>query len=447
MHKLIYSLLLLLLVTPVQALSGQQDYAYQAVLSESDQSLQRVELPIDVILALTRSNLSDLAVFNVNGKQLPHSITRTPKTVTYLSLELPFHKFDRFLRQHSKTVTTREQSQQADTLSELRTTETVAVQSGRKDYLIELSADQKTPGFDRIELTWTHEPASQLLEVKLEVGNELDQLRVIKSRKSLTNQESKDLKWRSIEKIPANQKYLRLTPVNEVTRFELQKVSGHYRESQNAPVLTYQLDPEIGEEEAGRFYTFKFPSMVSAEAMRIVPTDANRVISGDLYATWGNTENRQRIRSGFRQHNISATDVKPSKPIKLSPRPYKKIWFTSRTELAEAPRVELIYPQYELIFLGDDMGPYTLAWGNYESKVKATDLAGILEGNLQQARQRGTLVNLGSIEQSGGPSRLAPQPALPWKKWLLWALLILAAIVTGRMAFKLYNEMNNPQLT
>ncbi|MCP4390443.1 MAG: DUF3999 domain-containing protein, partial [Gammaproteobacteria bacterium] len=32
---------------------------------------------------------------------------------------------------------------------------------------------------------------------------------------------------------------------------------------------------------------------------------------------------------------------------------------------------------------------------------------------------------------------------LPWKKWLLWALLVMAALVTGRMAFRLYREMNS----
>jgi len=447
MFKILYAFLLLSLLGPVRAATSQQDYAYQALLSETGQSLQRLELPIDVILALTRSDLGDLAVFNLNGKPLPHAVMRTPETVTELSLMLPFHEFDRFLQQHSKTITTREQNQQANSLSELQTTETIAIQSVRKDYLIELSVGGKTPDYDRIELKWVHEPASQLLEVRVEVGNELDKLRVIKPRKSLTNHESEDLNWRSIQSIPGNQKYMRLTPVNEVTRFELQNVSGYYRQSKEAPVLTTLFDPEVSEEEAGRFYSFKFPSAVYADAIRIVPGETNSVLSGDLYATWGNTETRKRIKNSFRQHNINADDIKPSKPIKLGRRTYKNIWFTSREELSEAPRVELIYPQYELIFLGDDNGPYTLAWGNHESTSRANDLTAILEGNLQQAQQRGILVRLGSIEESGGPSRLSPQPALPWKKWLLWSLLILAAIITGRMAFKLYNEMNNPQPT
>lgn len=441
MRNLLYSLIMLLWFAPVMAETTPLDFAYKTRLGESEQALQRIELPIDVILALTRSDLSDLAVFNFRDELVPHAITRKPRTVIDHSPELPFFEFDRYLRQNSRTITTREQNQQENSLSELETTETVAVQSVRKDYLIELSIDGEVPNFDRIELSWTHEPASQLLEVRIEAGDELDKLRVIKSRKSLTNRESGDVNWRSIKGIPRNKKYLRLTPVNDVTSFELQGVRGHYREFKEAPVLTYRIDPDLSEQDTGQFYRFNFPSVVRAESMRIIPTDSNRVIKGDLYGIWGNNESRQRLRTGYRQHNLRADDVKPSKPIGLPRRHYKSIWFTTQADLIEAPRVELIYPQYEVIFLGDDNGPYTLAWGNHEIKGPTTDLTGILKGSLKQARQQSALVAFNVIQESGGPSRLAPQPTPPWKKWLLWTLLILAAIVTGRMAFKLYHEM------
>ncbi len=174
MHKMLFPIVLLTLASMVKAETIPEDYAYRARLSETDQALQRVVLPIDVIINLTHSDLSDLAVFNFSDKQLPHAITRTPKTVIEHNLQLAFHEFDRFQRQNSKTVITREQTQQADSLSELQTTETIAVQSLRKDYLIELSVNDKTPNFDRIQLTWAHEPAGQILEVRVEVGNELD---------------------------------------------------------------------------------------------------------------------------------------------------------------------------------------------------------------------------------------------------------------------------------
>jgi len=437
--------LLLLGFAPVLAANNLQDYAYQTVMSQSGQQLQRVELPIEVILNLRSPELNDLAVFNVDGKALPHSIIRTPDSVTDRVIDLPFHEFDRFQRRHSKTVTTREQNQQANTISELETTETVAVQTKRKDYLIELTPQDEPHKLDHIELEWSHQPASQLLEVRVEVGNELDQLRVIKSRKSLTNRESDDRSWRSIEQIPGQYHYMRLTPVNEVTSFELQKVSGYYREVTAAPALTHQIDPEMSVDDGDKFYFFKYPSVINAEAIRIVPASAHSVINGDLYGTWGNLEQRKPIQFGFSQHNIGDAEIKPSQPIRLPRRLYTSLSFTTKTDLPNPPRVELLYPSYEVIFLGDGNGPYTVAWGNYEIEARNTELSALLEGNLRDAQQRSTSVKPGLIEEAGGAARLAPPTELPWQKWLLWSLLVAAALVTGRMSLSLYREMNNPQ--
>jgi hypothetical protein len=439
------SLLVLLGFAPALAANNLQDYAYQAVLSQTGQQLQRVDLPIEVILDLKSPDLNDLAVFNVNGKALPHSITRAPERVTDRVLDLPFYEFNRFLQQHSKTVTKREQNKRADTITELETTETIAVQSVRKDYLLELGTRDSALKFDRIELQWTHQPASQILKVRVEVGNELDQLRVIEPHKSLTNRESDDRSWRSIEQIPGRYRYLRLTPVNKITSFELQKASGHYREITPAPEITHQIDLDVRLEDGDRIYFLQYPSAIKAEAIRIIPANADSVINGDLYGTWGKIEQPTPIRFGFSQHNIADAGVKPSQPIRLPRRAYTSLSFTTKTDLPDTPRIELVYPQYEVIFLGDGNGPYTLAWGNHEFKARTNELSALLEGNLRDAQQRSAVVRLGSIGEAGGVTRLIAQAELPWKKWLLWSLLVAAALVTGRMSLSLFREMNNPQ--
>jgi len=122
-----------MLLVPTLAIGAQTDFAYQASLSEVGQPLQRVPLPLEIILDLTRADLGDIAVFNAQGKQQVHTIMRAPEPVQEISRTLLFHEFSRFMRQHSKTVTTREQNQQAGSLSELETTETVPVQTLRKD--------------------------------------------------------------------------------------------------------------------------------------------------------------------------------------------------------------------------------------------------------------------------------------------------------------------------
>ena len=442
MPRLILSLLLLMLGSQAQAVPEIRDYAFQAVIGESDQKLQRIELPLEVILALTSPSLGDLAVFNVDGKQMPHSVAVTPDTFVERKLDLPFHKFDRFQRQQTKIVTTREQNQQQNSISELETTETIAIQALHNDYLIELAPDDNYRGYDRLELQWRHEPAGQILEVRVEVGNELDRLRGIR-RKSLANNESGDPDWRSIKSIPAGNKYLRLTPINDVTRFELSAVTGHYREKQAAPTLVYEITPKLVSDEAGEFYFFEYPSMVTAESMRIVPGDNHSIIVGDLYtSSRSEPDIRQLVETNFRQHNIADAEVQPSRPFNIKRLRPAGIWFSSRSALPTLPRVELGYPQYEVVFLGDGNGPYRLAWGSHATQAPAANLSALLDGSLRDTRQRGAPVRLGPTDEAGGVSRLSPESTLPWQKWLLWGLLILAAIVTGRMAYRLYGEMN-----
>ena len=92
--------------------------------------------------------------------------------------------------------------------------------------------------------------------------------------------------------------------------------------------------------------------------------------------------------------------------------------------------------------IADGNSPYRLAWGNHEVKVAPPTLKGLVSSaEWADAEIVGTL----ATEEAGGVSRLAAEPALPWKKWLLWALLIIGVFIAGRMAVTLYREMNQPE--
>ena len=421
------------------------DYAFQAQLSQSDDALQRVVLPAKVLESLAQRNLGDIAVFNASGKVMPQLVSRTRAEVREQRIDLPFHEFDRFLKQRSKTVTTREQNQQDGQLSELATTEVVEVESVQKDFLIELRPDGEQREYERIEFEWRHEPASQVLQLRAEAGDDLDRLQTIAARKSLTNRESDDVTWRSLGNVAARHGYLRLTALNDIDSFELLGAIGHYREYGPEPRTALEVTPQIIDEDGARFYRFELPSALSPEAMRIVPAAANSILRGDLYLQLRDTDHRSLIKQGFRQHNLEGAEVRPSAPLTLPQYVYTEIWFKLDADSDTRPRVELIYPQRELTFLGDGDGPYTLAWGNHAVATAPPSLRGLVEIDDAAGDPVATEVTLLAIEEAGGTERLKPTPALPWKKWLLWTLLIGAALLTGRMALKLYREMNAEQ--
>ncbi len=432
----------LLLSLPLQASVTSSDFAWQATLAGDDHELQRIELPLEVLLALTRGDLRDLVVFNADGKPLPLTITPTPATRGEGRRDLPFYEFSRFQAQESKTITTREQSSQDGALSEIETTQTVTIEARRPDYLVELKPQDDTPHFERIELRWEHEPAEQILELRVETGNALDALRVLQARKSLASRGSEDVDWRSIGGVPRQHRYLRLTPSASADRFELLEVTGVYRETRPAPVMRHRIEPDKVDIGGRSLYRFSLPSRVQPASLRILPAESHRAIDGDLWAGDADFDQARRIHYGFSQHNFANDGIKPSRPLKLLRQYFPDYWIASRQALSGPPTVELEYPQYEVMFLGDGRSPYSLAWGNHAYEPVGKGLGEFLDGDLQAARERSTLVALGPAVEAGGVDRLSPRVPIPWQKWLLWALLIAAALITGRMALKLYREMN-----
>ncbi len=435
--------LLLAFAAAFAAKASIDEFAWQAPIAARDEPLQRVELPLEVVLALTREDLADVAVFNAAGKRLPRSVVRTPARRRQMTMALPFREFSRFQQQQSKIVTARRQAREGDAVAELETTEAVPVQTRQEEFLIDLRADANAPRFDRIELDWHHRPADQWLELSVQSGSAIDELSMLHRRKRLSNRDTGEPDWRSLGGIPAGHRYLLLSPATRVASFELLGATGHYEETEPPPTLAHRVDVARVDENGETFYRFEYPARVRAERLRVVPGDPHSVIGGDLFATWEGVDERRRIVRDFRQHNLDSPDVRPSEPIVLPQRRYDRFWLTTDEPPAQLPQVVFEYAQYEIVFLGDGEMPYRLAWGNYASNGGSAELETLLDGERRDARERSVLAELGPVEIAGGPERLAPKPELPWQKWLLWALLIAAAAVTGRMAFVLYREMNS----
>ena len=68
--------------------------------------------------------------------------------------------------------------------------------------MIELTDQQMKKGIAEIDLEWTHQPAEQLLSLRVEVGNNLDTWRVAHHRKNLFKGDREKRDWSRISNIP-----------------------------------------------------------------------------------------------------------------------------------------------------------------------------------------------------------------------------------------------------
>lgn len=428
------------------ALTTPMHFAYEAELSEAKQALQRVEISLDVMLAATRADLGDVTVFDASGKPLPDWLRKATIAKSEKKFSLPIYLFNTYQQSSSKTLTTREQNQDQDQLTESTTTETVPVDQARQDYVIGIPAADEGLEIESIELVWTHEPADQLLKLKIEAGSDLDKWHTINISKSLTNQNSDDAQWRTISDIPKGEKYLRLTPINSIRSYEISRAIGNYSRPETVRKIWHSLKDVHEPLERPGIFKFDMPSSVPALELKLVPGEQQTSLTGDLHASQEGFEQKRLIAGNIQQHNISGSEIEPSKPIKVPQQNYAHWWFKPDQESTPAPQVEIAFPIYELLFLGNDNGPYTLAWGNHESEVRNDELISILNPE-QRRNPEGELVKPGKMQIAGGEDRLTPQKKLPWQKWLLWLFLVIAAFTTGNMAISLYRDMNANQPT
>ena len=177
----------ILTFNPGAAFSTPDQFAYRARVTESNQALQRVELPLEILLAATRSDLGDVVVFDANGKPLPSWIRKAMIAESQVRYDLPIYLFNTYQQNRSKTLTTREQYQDSNELSESTTTETVPIDEAIQDYIVGLPETEADLVIESVELKWAHEPADQLLRLRVDVGSDLDNWRTIQENKSLAS--------------------------------------------------------------------------------------------------------------------------------------------------------------------------------------------------------------------------------------------------------------------
>jgi hypothetical protein len=112
-----------------------------------------------------------------------------------------------------------------------------------------------------------------------------------------------------------------------------------------------------------------------------------------------------------------------------------------------APILEVGWTPHDLYFLARGEPPYRLAYGSAGMDPPTQSVDALLraiddrqrDGFIKEAR-------VGDQVELGGPARLVPPPPpLPWKRWVLWGVLVGSVGLLGWMARRLYRQMNAPR--
>lgn len=449
--------------SPVRA-TTPADYAWTFSI-ETDAtspaaSAWRVELTPDVYAWVQEKDLRDIEVFNAAGVAVPIDrwqpepafVTRE-QTAMLPVLALPASAprvptsdlrlvIDRDREGRLRRIDAGEQAQ-ADT----------AVPT--KDWLLDASAFN--PPIDRLVLAWSTPASGVVARFSIETSNDLQAWQPSGNGTVLVlEQDGSRLERHDIELGGVHAKYLRLHRLDDGTALAGLSAQAHSSRRSAADATRSWLDVAIASGSASATpapagtaqYEYALPSALPVDGARIELASDNAlaplVLSARMSGAtpWSELSRITafRLRSG--EEILRNGDVAVSTTARL-----RDFRIESSVPLAAAPRLAIAYRPDALVFLAEGSGPYTLAVGS----LRAHHASYPVDAALASLRARlgkqwqPPLARLGTGRESGGASMLAPMPLpTPWRRWLLWAVLVGAAGVVGAIALKLLRGARNP---
>jgi hypothetical protein len=195
-------------------------------------------------------------------------------------------------------------------------------------------------------------------------------------------------------------------------------------------------------------YEFDTRGLFPADRVNVILPQKNSIAQitlksrANLSADW-----KIRYRGVFHNLSVQGNSLKNT-PVLLNPIVTDRYWRMESDDSGGMgtgiPRLEIAWISHELVFLARGDAPFQLAYGSARigSSQARTDK---LFDNISQQEQYELVKQAipGQETELSGSDMLKPlPPPFPWKKFLLWAVLLAGVGILAWMAWLLYQQMN-----
>ncbi|QIL19925.1 DUF3999 domain-containing protein [Thermomonas sp. HDW16] len=326
---------------------------------------------------------------------------------------------------------------------EARITDEAATALARTALLVDISRVREA--IVALELQW--QPLDALdLGYRVEASDDLEHWQPLATRGRMVDlqRDGRRLLHRRIELyglLPQYQKarYLRLTPDRSDQPVAITGVLAELAVARTA-VAPEWIELAGRRADAGSDVAFEF------ELDGRFPVQlADVTLTGNHAVEW-RLESRDdgdvpwRLRTGpWMAYRVDAAGVGGSSPAQaLGGNVRDRYWrLHANTAVAEAPKLRLGYRPETVVFLAQGSAPYALAAGSaraHRTDAPVPQLVAELR-RLHGEEWQPSPAYLGTAKPLAGEAAL--KPAYDWKSWLLWAVLVLGALVVAGFAFSL----------
>lgn len=459
----------------------KNDFAYGLQLDiDGAMPLYRVLLPEEVYNVATRQDLGDIRVFNKQGEIVPHFLRRPPpiQAGAVTAVTLPFFPIYGSLQNADKQTLRVETDSKGTiiTFNDERVEESPAIAG----YIIDCSV-LDTP-LESIRLQWENKGDSFVTSTSVSYSDDLIDWHTLEQRITLARlrYNGHELVASDILLAAGKAKYLKLDWPVEKGRGPVTAIAGTPRHSKVMHRVYWKELAAIRRYEEPVGYEYDTGSNIPAEELNLVFPYKNILVKA-VVSSRPHEDNPWVERFLGIVYSMEADgQVLSSNSFKI-PLTADRYWLLEMTslegELPDAPRLRLGWIPHEVIFVAQGDAPFVLAYGSAhvepppqsaksffaaiseensetyatldEERESLYGKSGFLTDSVQRTARGKKKVPVvasgisGRVEL-GGRDQLLPVKRRPWKRWLLWAAMLVGLAVLGRMAWVLNKEMQAP---
>ncbi|MBO9664324.1 DUF3999 domain-containing protein [Dokdonella sp.] len=439
----------------VAAAATPADYAYTFPIETSPpasggagtSSAWRIELTPEAYAWVQDADLRDLAVFNAANQPVPVARIRSaPAALTREHLlALPTLALPAAAATSNGNDLRLVIDRDADgRLRRIDAGEQAAANARPRDWLIDATAlDRAVDGF---ALDWSAPTSGVSARFAVAASDDLQSWRDLGTAGVVAlERDGVRIDRREFAVAPTRARYFRLHRLDDGAELDGLSVQARSTErTQNeSPRSWLRAEPAAASDTPDGF-DYALPARLPADRARVELANDNALAQltllarGDDAATWRPLAqfDAYRLRQGEGIVRNDDVELPPGPPLRT-------FRIRSRTPLAAAPQLTLGYRADAFVFLAEGAGPYTLAVGSrsaHRPDYPVDTALASLRTTLGRDWQPPT-ATLGAARVSAGDVALrAPEPPLPWQRWLLWAVLVAGAAAVGGFALSLLRE-------
>jgi hypothetical protein len=433
--------MLLALVFSGAAHSESNDFAYGRLISADETSaVQRLTVPEDVYLRVTRDDLGDLRVLNDDGSEVPYALRRPQDSREFSQWQtLPVFTLPASESGSAGGARVNVQVDGEGAVVAVSGSVGGSVSGHAEDFAHLLDLSRVTRNLSQLKVVW--ENADDFIAgFRVDASDDLNYWRRIVGSVTLASltTEGERVLLDQIELPATTAPYLKITQVDGSERIGFAEVTGRSRQSHLPERHWRQLS---GEESDGG-YDFSIEGRFPADRIRVALNEDNYLLRVRLFSrssaqgmAW-----RNRGEHTFYRTQVDGVTV-TSEPAGL--KVTDRFW---RVELpadtAGTPEMEIGWLPDEVVFLKQDSAPLLLVYGQADIQGHQWPMQDLLS-RLDNERDFDSIpaVSVGVATELGGAARLIPSAApIDWQTILLWIVLVAGVGIVGFFAARLLRE-------